>query len=234
MKIFFKILLLFCLFSCFFIDAQAQYVKKKLTSDIHVGINLSEMDMGGDQNQYNKLKPGAVVGVNVNYKIIGNIQVQTGFYVSKKGLKQEIHSEVTTPLKDLYIQDTVRTTVANYIQIPLALGYEVYLTKNFAFNINVGLYGAYGFKGNYEYKYSQATVPYGGHIIYEPLQTATGETFNINRWRRWDYGLIGSVGFIYDIYTINLNYERGFNNVTTENWSSLKNKNISILLGLRF
>lgn len=234
MKTFFKILSLLCLFNLFILDLDAQYVKKKLTSDIHIGLNLSDMDINSGQNANNTLKPGIAVGLNVNYKFYKNIQLQTGFYVSKKGLKQEVHDEITTSLKDVYILDTVRTTIANYIQIPLAIGYEVYLTKDFAFNVNMGLYGAYGFKGTYEYKYSKATIPYEGNIIYEPLQTAEGETFDINRWKRWDYGLIGSIGFIYDIYTINLHYEKGLNNVTRESWSTLKNRNISILLGIRF
>lgn len=234
MKTFFKIFSIFCLLGCFQFSADAQTVKKKLTADLHAGLNFAEMDVNNGQNEDNKLKLGAVVGVNINYKIYGNIQLQTGFYVSKKGLKQEAHSETTTALKDVYILDTVRTTVANYIQIPLAIGYEVYLTKNFAFNVNVGLYGAYGFKGTYENKYSKATIPYGGNIIYEPLQVGSGETFDLNKWKRLDYGLIGSIGFIYDIYTINLNYERGLNNITRESWSTLKNRNISILLGLRF
>lgn len=234
MKTVIKILSLFLLFSCFVSESQAQYKRKKLTSDVHVGLNFSEMDVNGGQNENNKLKPGAVVGVNVNYKILGNFQLQSGFYVSKKGLKQKVRDEKMTELKDVYILDTVRTTVGNYLQIPLAIGYEVYLTKHFAFNINVGLYGAYGYKGTYENKYSQTTKPYGGGIINEPLETETGETFDLNKWRRWDYGLIGSIGFIYDIYTINLNYEKGLNNVSSSGLENLKNRNISILLGIRF
>lgn len=234
MKTEFKILLLLSLIICFVSETNAQLTRKKFTSDIHVGINLSEMDVNGGNNDANKLKPGAVIGVNFNYKIWHNIQVQTGFFVSKKGLKQESHNVVETGLLDKHILDTINVTVANYIQVPLCLGYEVYLTKNFAVNLNVGVYGAYGFKGNYENKYSKSVKDYDGNITIEPLVVEEGETFDINKYSRWDYGLIGSVGFIYDIFSLNLNYEHGLNNVSAVDWINLKNRNISILLGIRF
>lgn len=234
MKTYFKILFLFCSLFCFISGLDAQIQRKKFTSDVHFGINLSEMDVNDGQNGANKLKPGAVVGVNFNFKLIQNIQLQTGFYVSKKGLKQESHREEIDELLDTRITDTVKTTVANYLQVPLCLGYEIYLTKKFAFNINGGLYGAYGFKGKYEHKYSKTVKDYDGNVIVEPLQVSEGETFDVNKYKRLDYGLIGSVGFIYDIFTINFNYEYGLNNVSALQWEQHKNRNMSILLGIRF
>lgn len=234
MKTFFKILFLFGSLFCFVSELDAQIQKKKFTSDIHFGVNLSEMDVNDGHNAANKLKLGAVLGVNFNYKIIENIQVQTGFYVSKKGLKQESHNQITDNLYDTHIYDTVRTTVANYIQVPLCLGYEVYLSKKFAFNINGGFYGAYGFKGKYENKYSKTVKDYDGNVIVEPLQVSEGETFDVNKYKRLDYGLMASVGFIYDIFTINFNYEYGLNNVSALQWEKYENRNISILLGIRF
>lgn len=234
MKTVFKISLLLCLLISSIAVVNAQFTRKKFTSDIHVGLNLSEMHNTNGFNENNKLKPGAVIGVNFNYKIIQNIQIQTGFYVSKKGLKQENHTVEETPMMDKFVLDTVQSTVANYIQVPLCIGYEVYLTKQFAFNINAGLYGAYGFKGRYEHKYSKTLIDYDGIVTREPLVVHEGETFDVDRWRRWDYGLMASVGFVYDIFTLNFNYEYGLNDVSVARWETLKNRNMSVLLGIRF
>lgn len=234
MKTLFKTFFLLSLMACSIAAANAQFSRKKFTSDIHVGLNLAEMHNTGGLNENTKLKPGLVLGVNFNYKFLRNIQLQTGFYVSKKGLKQENHTVEETALLDRLVLDTVQNTVANYVQIPLCIGYEVYLTKQFAVNINAGLYGAYGFKGRYEHKYSKTLIDYDGSITREPLVVHEGETFDVDRWRRWDYGLMGSVGFIYDIFTINFNYEYGLNDVSIASWETLRNRNVSVLLGVRF
>lgn len=234
MKTVFNISLLFCLLFGLVIEADAQSIRKKFTSDVHIGLNFAEMDVNSGQNDNNKLKLGVAIGVNFNYKIFHNIQLQTGFYISKKGLKQEMHRVEKSALLDEYIYDTIKTTTASYIQIPLAIGYEVYLSKNFAFNINGGVYGAYGFKGEYENKYFQTIKQYEGPVFSEPIEKVEGDTFDIDKWKRWDYGLIGSVGFIYDIFTINFNYEYGLQNVSSVSWENMKNRNMSVLLGIRF
>jgi len=235
MKIILKILLLSCLLINTTLELEAQTQRKRFTTDFHIGLNFAEMDINGGANDNNKPKLGMHLGMNFNYKILHNIQIQTGFFVTKKGLKQEIHKrEVDPAINDVYVYDTINHTVGNYMQIPLCLGYEVYLSKKFAFNLNAGLYVAYGYKGTYENKQYFKTISSGGAPVENPVEIYTGETFDLNKWRRWDYGAIGSVGFIYDIFMLNFNYEHGFYNISSKDEITLKNRNMSVSLGFRF
>lgn len=237
MKTVIRLFLLVCLLVCAISEIHAQSLKyrKRFTSDVHVGLNFAEMDItrGGD-NDFNKAKLGMHLGINFNYKILHNIQLQSGFYVTKKGLKQDIHRVVESTLNDFTVTDTLAHTVANYMQVPLCIGYEVFFSDKFGFNINGGLYGAYGWKGKYEDKYYLKYVYADGSVVTNPMQQRNGETFDLNRWKRWDYGLIGSVGFIYDIFMLNFNYEHGLQDLSSTNNVSLKNRNMSVSLGFRF
>lgn len=235
MKTVFKLLFLVCLLVSTVFEIQAQSERQRFTSDIHVGLNFADVDISrGGNNDFNKPKLGASLGMNFNYKIFHNIQIQSGFFVTKKGLKQDIHKEVVGTTNDVTATDTLNHTVANYMQVPLCLGYEVYFSDKYGFNLNVGGYIAYGYKGTYENKYYMEIILEDNTVIRNPLETVTGQTFDLNKWKRWDYGLIGSVGFIYDIFMLNLNYEYGLNDLSSINTISLKNRTMSVSLGFRF
>ena len=91
MKTILKIFLLISLFVCSIGTINAQYPKKRITSDIHVGLNLAGMDIK-NENTYKQAKVGVHIGFNVNYKFWSNMQLQTGLFVTKKGLKRHIHT----------------------------------------------------------------------------------------------------------------------------------------------
>ncbi|MFV0417667.1 MAG: porin family protein [Dysgonomonas sp.] len=235
MKTVFKSLILVYLLISTVFQIQAQSDRKRFTSDFHVGLNFANMDISrGGNNDFNEPKLGATLGMNFNYKIFHNIQIQSGFFVTKKGLKQSIHKEVIEPLNDITVTDTLNHTVANYMQVPLCLGYEVYFTDKFGFNLNAGGYIAYGYKGTYENKYYMETIFADNTVISNPLEIVNGQTFDLNKWKRWDYGFIGSVGFIYDIFMLNFNYEHGLHDLSSTNTVSMKNRTLSVSLGFRF
>lgn len=233
MKTFIKIILLISL--CIYcIGISAQYKpKKRFTSDIYAGMNLAEMDIKGD-NTFKQAKIGLHIGFNLNYKILENMQVQTGFLVTKKGLKRHIHTVTRDEsLGEVTTYDEWSNTTGNYIQMPFNLGYEVYFTKFLAFNINGGLYAAYGYKGTG--KFSSTSIREDGYG--EPVVTSVPEyeydTYTPERWRRFDYGLNGSIGIIYDIYTFKLNYEYGLCNISYSD-PELRNRNFTASVGFRF
>jgi len=191
-------------------------------------------------NRYKQPKLGMLVGFNLNFKLKNNFQIQTGLYVSKKGLRQKVHNEKFDEAANLTtITDTLRSWSGNYIQVPLCIGYEYYLTKRFAVNLNVGVYAAYGYKGHYNQESSGAYI-YNG--IRENGAVTVAQERNMylqNGWKRFDYGAIARVGLIYDIFTVNLSYEYGLYNVNNNdvvlvNNPSLKNRNMALALGFRF
>lgn len=234
MKTIYKIFLLCGLLICVSSVMNAQRIRKRFTSDIHFGLNLATMDIENG-NMYKKLKPGVHIGVNFNYKVLGNMQLQTGLYVTKKGLKQHVKDRQENWAGTILAEDTIRNLTANYIQVPLAVGYEVYLSNNFAFNINVGMYAAYGFKGKYREESSYWTKTENNpptNTVYRP--EIEKDTYRYDMLKRLDYGAIGSVGLIYDIYTLNFTYEYGLYDVSNDVARNLKTRNMAVSLGFRF
>lgn len=239
MKTVIKILLLISLFFCSIIVVNAQYIpKKRLTADIRAGVNLSEMDIK-NANEFKQAKIGLNLGVNVNYKIVDNFQFQTGFFVSKKGLKQHIKRApdgfgAADPNIYVLNYSERRTTTGNYLQMPFNLGYELYVTKLWAFNINVGAYLAYGYKGKGDYA-TEVTYKNGPEGVDPVTEKSAGEydTFTPDMWKRLDYGLNANVGVIYDIYTFIISYEYGLYNISRSD-PELRNRNFSASIGFRF
>lgn len=235
MRTFFKIFLLTLLLIYASSEVVGQTQKNRFTSDIHVGFNFAQMDIEG-ANMYKEIKLGMQVGVNFNYKIYDNIQVQTGIFVTKKGLKQHIDRlDLSSTAAEVVIRgDSIFNTTADYLQVPLCIGYEVYLNSRLAININAGLYVAYGFKGKHTQQGYEETIRNGiitASVITLPY--AETNTFEFKRWKRFDYGGIAKIGLVYDIYTINCGYEYGLQNVSDEG-RNLKNRNIFVSLGFRF
>ncbi|MDR1091947.1 MAG: PorT family protein [Prevotella sp.] len=224
----FSLLLINCL------PANAQYPKKRMTADFRMGMNYPQMSGTRGSEQF---KMGLHIGGNVNYKIIGNFQVQTGFYVTKKGYKtyqREVHESENNVVR---VDEGWYEATGNYIQMPFNIGYELYVTQRIAFNINGGVYAAYGYgnKGKTKYKGLITTYKPNEYPVYAyPNDQFEELTFSDTRWKRSDYGLNGSIGFIYDIYTINFNYEHGLCNVTQERLQGLKHRVYSVSLGFRF
>jgi hypothetical protein len=247
MKLIMKISFLVCallLSNCF--PAYAQHSKKRFRADFRMGLNYVTMSgtesatvsdaQGFSSGDASRIKLGMHIGTNLNYKVIGNFQVQTGFFVTKKGYKKYVWEERTeTGLSRL--DESWYEATANYIQVPLNIGYELSFLKDMAFNINGGLYVAYGYgnKGRIKYDALATTLESGQDPVYAvPDGTYEELTFSDTRWDRPDYGLNGSIGFIYSIYTINLGYEHGLHNVIRNKNRNMEHRLYSLSLGFRF
>ncbi|MDR1881606.1 MAG: PorT family protein [Prevotella sp.] len=214
--------------------ANAQTIRKRFTSDLLFGFNLASMDIKG-ANMYKEPKVGFAIGANINYKILHNIQLQSGLYVTKRGLRQHIErSRYDSGVDVEYYGDTLRNTAADYLQVPLCLGYEVYLSKKVAVNLNAGGYVAYGFKGKNRGEAYATTIKNGvEQSTAITIPSYEEETFALKKWNRLDYGVLGRFGLIYDIYTVNVTYEYGLYNVADDG-RDLRNRTVSVTLGFRF
>lgn len=239
MNTFLKILLTGCILIVISSGMEINAQRKVVTSDFFLGLNFAEMDIQ-NANRYKEPKIGMLIGFNLNFKLKSDFQIQTGLYVTKKGLRQKIHKEdVNEAVNVITIGDTLRSWTANYIQMPLCIGYEYYITKSFAVNFNVGMYAAYGYKGKYNEEGSASYIQNGirdnGKVTVEPERNI----YLQNGWSRFDYGAIVKFGIIYDIFTVNLSYEYGLcnlnnNDVALKGNPSIKNRNMALAFGFRF
>lgn len=241
-----KILRLFFIFTLVALgadslNAQAHH-RRNFYGDFFGGMTLASMDMEG-MNMFKKYKVGFMVGGNANIKVFHNIELQTGFQLIKKGsLQHEKRTFVSAENSWITQTRDLKTTIdANYMQIPLNIGFEVPLTKELFFNMHVGVFGAYGFKGEKKVKGF-----YQNHndMIDHSLDQPTKDTFSPTSMKKWDYGVGGNIGFVYDIYILRLQYDHGLANVATnvlagrdEETKELRKwytRNYSICLGFRF
>lgn len=236
MKINYKILLLvFITFS--YTSLNAQITKpRKLRGDFRIGVNFAEMDIPGG-NMFKVPKIGAQFGGTMSYKVLGDFQVQTGFFVTKKGLKQKENTYDLNQVTGVTtIVDRRRWVDANYAQMPFNIGFEHYFTTEFALNINGGLYLAYGFKG-LSNVYGTITTIAGTETSIYVLDSGDQQTFNLTslgQLKRFDYGMGLNIGAIYDIYGITIGYEYGLHNISAVAGDIRRNRNFNIGLGFRF
>lgn len=226
------LLILMCVITASNMDAQIG-LRRQFFHEFRMGGNSSEMDIK-DGNRDKKAKIGFHFGYVATYKFREPIQLQTGVFLTKKGLKQSISIHNESPIgSSILITKTRHEIDANYVQVPLMIGWESDYTKMWIFNINAGIYGAWGFKGKTTKKVKIEEIIGSG---YDAIVTNTNEkwdTFSSDVLKKFDYGLIASAGFIYDIYTFNLSYEYGLYNISQTN-QELRNRNLTVSIGLRF
>lgn len=233
MNIIYKISLTLCIL-IFGININAQTYRSRLTTDFKIGLNFTQFNIKGG-NMYKVPKVGVHIGGNINYKFYSDFQVQTGFFISKKGLRQREEHTETDPISNKITKTDITTQIdANYFHVPFNVGYEKYFTREFALNFNIGMYAAYGFKGK-RTREGYVTTIIGSNPPQDVIiNEGEAETFAIRSLNRFDYGAGASLGAIYDIFTLTANYEYGLHNLSNTEAAVLKNRNFSISLGFRF
>lgn len=229
-KLLFTILLLFI--TVFSIQAQS-YMRRPFYGEFFGGATFASMDIAGD-NKFKKNKLGFMIGGNVNYRFFSNIVVQSGFHLIKKGsFKHEDRIvDLDGPQKRIDVKNTVD---ANYIQIPLNLGIEIPIKRGLNFSINAGVFGAYGFKGQTKQEGYEATILNGVYDNTTSLDRNGYDTFSNTNLKRFDYGIGGNVGIIYDIFILRFQYDHGLANVATDALGTeWKTRNYAFCFGFRF
>lgn len=220
---------------------QAQ--NRDILGDFRVGANFSEMDIKG-ANKYKEPRLGFSIGGSVAFRLFSNIYLQSGFSLTKKGLKQHNTSiNVIDESMNEYVENDLKQTIdVNYMQVPLSLGFEIPLSKSFFINMYGGAYGGYAFRG-YVIPYTgSSTYWIAGNKTVEWVNNQEEDVFDTRRIKRFDYGAIGSVGFVWNIYTLTFAYEHGLYDIAdintladdSGNKKVLKNRNMSVALGFRF
>lgn len=218
--------------------------RRNILGDFKVGANFSEMDIEG-ANMYKQPRFGFSLGGNVSFRLFSNMYFQTGFSLTKKGLRQHNTSvDVKDESLNEYIENDLKQTIdINYMQVPLSLGFEIPLSKSFFINMYGGVYGGYAFRG-YVIPYTgTSTYWIAGNKTVEWINNEEEDIFDTRRIKRFDYGAIGSVGLVWNIYTLTFAYEHGLYDVADINTLAddnsgtkkiLKNRNVSVALGFRF
>lgn len=203
---------------------------RRITGDFFAGGTFSSMDLGEGMNNFKKAKIGFQLGLNINYKLVSMFEIQSGFYLIKKGSIRHVKYSQTNAAGYLEYEDTKTTIDANYIQVPLNIGLQIPLTQYISVTMHGGFYGAYGFKG--KTKYSSVVSNSIGDLVTQNIPEH--DTFSNEGLKRFDYGLNANIGLVLDIYYIQLQYDLGLANVSAVAGKTMKTRNMALSLGFRF
>lgn len=218
--------------------------KKSILGDFKIGANFSEMDIAG-ANMYKEPRLGFSFGGNVSFRLFSSVYLQSGFFLTKKGLSQHnTDIEIKDESIGAYIEQDLKQTVdVNYMQVPLSLGLELPLNKSLSINMYGGAYGGYAFRGYVIPYHGTTTYWAAGNKNVTTVSAGEEDIFETRRIKRFDYGAIGSVGLVWDIYTLTFTYEHGLYDIADINAladdgsgtkKELRNRNMSLALGFRF
>lgn len=154
------------------------------------------------------MKVGFTAGLMVDYNFTRNVFVRSGLDFTMKGARLDVYKDGIasgTPVGYNYIEK-VRT---NYLQIPLMIGYKHRIADDTEVYAAGGVYAAYGVYGKGRYKAEPANN--SNEVLYS--EDSKYDSFDDMYLKKFDFGLSGSIGVIYDNYFINIGYEYGLANL---------------------
>lgn len=210
--------------------ANAHSQESKFSIGAKAGINLSNVDMDHVDTDS---KIGYQFGIVAEYDLQKNFFLRSGLDVTSKGLKLDIEGAEDFNGDGLMDYIKVKSTWnAVYLQLPLMLGYNVDITNNFKINFAVGAYLGYGIGGKVSSKISGSLGAPSGPGV--PFATKSKEnTFSDDFLKRFDTGLLGSIGAECKSFTLSLGYEYGLSNITTTGGPSIYNRNAFVTVGYK-
>ncbi|MDU1903490.1 MAG: porin family protein [Dysgonomonas sp.] len=193
--------LLSCIFMLFIsLDVSAQI---PFTWGVKSGVSLSNTST----DEYD-MKVGFTGGVFVDYNFSRSVFLRSGLDFTMKGAKLDAYGEElssSVPVTYNYVEK-IRM---NYLQIPLMIGYKYRVADGTNIYIAAGTYFAYGIYG--KGKYSISSVNNSGAPVIRTESKHDG--FDDMELKKFDFGLSGNIGVIYDRYSINVGYEHGLVNL---------------------
>lgn len=222
------------------VSSQSRSPRQKLGGEFIFGGNLSSLDFVGD-NTYNKLRLGFQLGFLADYQFIPNVFVQTGFIMMKKGGMKHYKYDRQGDDGVAYQRNSKLIFDANYMYIPLSIGFRYPLSNQVEVAATAGGYFAYGFKG---FVKQEGTIYTAG--VGSSDNIGSIDIFKDSLFKRFDYGLIFSASLYFgQFYFVRLGFEQGFPNVgesqflTSKNYSltevsKIKTISTSLSLGFRF
>lgn len=148
-------------------------------------------------------------GAVVDYNFSRNLFVRTGLDFVMKGAKLDLYTGRMVGTVAEYSNKYSRVHT-NYLQLPLMVGYRTPVSAGVFVYASAGFYGSYGVFGSGKYRYTTNVLP-------DRDENVDYDSFDDLRLKKFDWGIIGSIGVEYGRYSINVGYEYGFLNLNKTN-----------------
>mgnify|MGYP002602458520 FL=1 len=200
---------------CIFMSVSV-FAQNNITWEGQIGLNVAKLTHYESLIGYN-------LGVRAKMELpVENLYVNMGALLSRKGASFDLGEAGNTKIK------------ANYLDIPVHVGYQYVVNNDFSVFGEFGPYFAIGLFG--KSKGMEGDINDEGDVLQSPISYNTFDQF-----KRFDFGLGLRVGTeIKKKYILAFSYDFGFINgwksYQEENdWTaSCKNRNFSISLGYKF
>ena len=194
----------------FFIGSNAYSQSLPLSVKVKAGVNVSNTNLK-DYDTDNKW--GYQIGADVKLDLpFTGLFVQSGLAFTTKGYKYD------QPAREI-------TCNANYLQLPILLGYGFNVVNILKINAHVGPYFATGIGGKTKEKiYAQDS----GNEIYNDKYN----TFSKDGFKKFDTGLIGMLSADIAKFSVSVGYEMGLKNFSQTDVKT-KNRNAFATVGYR-
>lgn len=192
---------------------------------VRAGVNLSTMLSKDDRGTYSKdysLSPGLMIGMSKEFRMSETLSLETGLNYSQKGFLLD---------KDyaLYAdQEPVRSyykAVLNYLEMPLAVKYNVIVAKLPVYGL-LGPYLGLGLGGK------TISDVYSGNK--SNRETFFGPMDKNGYWKKFDGGMVAGLGVSIKKFDCRLTYSYGLVNFSRRDPLIQKNRVTGISVGYRF
>lgn len=221
-----RLFLLGCMLATFmFANAQAQYYyNDRDTQSVIFGLRAGLAVSGHYNQDSEKSQTGIDIGLTIDIRLSGKVFLLTGLDYVTKGTKTKDGEEWLGPTED-YMGSLVRH--ANFLQLPLRVGYQFAVADDFYIMPYAGPYMAYGLGGKTKYTY----------VYIDNNETTTDKrpTFDgvVNRF---DYGVGLGVNLDYKKIVLSLEYDWGLQRYVKKEagYNDAKFKCMTITLGYKF
>lgn len=208
--------ILICLFSYNTLSAEeldSTEYKRTIEGSISFGVNVNKFSVG-HSSAGEKNRTGINLRFELNIPLNNKVGITTGAGIEHKG---SIDDEYDGERRDLV-----------YIQIPALASYRFFPEKKFNVDLAFGPYVAFGIEGNPFDFIGDTFVNDDYSWVYEgdsaPLYFA-------DFIKKFDSGLIGSVGVSYKRLKLNFRYEYGLVNISKIKDIDIRNRGWSINIG---
>ena len=201
--------------------------EKPITFGVKAGMNLSNM-FGDTDNPESKI--GYQIGFTFDYALSNDFFIQTGVEFTNKGYVEK---------SDLIIEDGIEvynpkiTLNANYLQLPIHIGYTAYKSDNLNISLATGPYLALGVGGKTKMT-GEANIP---DYYYVGSFSSKVNTFKAGLLKEFDMGFGANIAAEIKKIEFRIGYDFGLINIyapVEDEKAKIKNQNLYLSLGYKF
>lgn len=197
---------------------------------VEAGANLSKfVGNGSSPSEKDDFKAGYQLGVIADYEFRNNLMLMSGLSFIRRNNELKLGLNYTGGSVMAYPK--VETKI-NYLQIPVALGYNFHFAKDISLIPFAGIYVAYGFgAGKCDLDVMDESTSQVTSLDWKPLHG--DKEHGLDAFRHWDWGgTAGLKAIINQHYTLAFQYSVGVMKAQTH--YGLRNSTFQFSVGYRF